>query len=162
MIKIEKNEVHDLCAEGLSDGYFAHFKGSTISFTVFHAERRVYVVEIDHQAYKTEDKTEAIEFYCSFIIRNLPNLEYFVVDGAGEGYLYQMRFAQEDGNSEAHLSKSSIENYWVLDPSDVNKEFLQELWDSKELSYWYFVPHDMRYLRRTIKQILMSALSSCE
>ena len=133
MIKLTKQEVETLYIEnGYTDGHFAVFNcdGSSlglgftgsISFSIY--DNGVFVIEINDQAYKTESRDEAIKFYSDFIYENALYLKYLVTDGASDGYLYQAEGSDED---EITIYKSSVNEYWVLSPSDVNEEYLSEL-----------------------------------
>ena len=133
MQAITKQEVENLYIEnGYSDGHFAVFNcagsglglgfSGCISFSIY--ENGVFVIEINGQAYKTESRNEAIKFYSDFIHENALYLSYLVTDGATDGYLYQAEYSDED---EITIYKSSVNEYWVLSPSDVSEEYLAEL-----------------------------------
>ena len=167
MLEITKQEVENLYIEcGLTDGNFAVFKGSSlnhISFEIYHdAEQSkyigVYVVRVNNSYFKTLNRDEAIQMYCDFIRQNLLYLSYLVINGADNGYVYQIEIDAE--NDEVLYYRTSVGDYCVTDTSEVNEAFLKELRDKREKGHFYFLPVDLTYIEEHLEKIIRTELEA--
>jgi hypothetical protein len=168
MQKITKQELSRLFDESgfVTDGQnFAQFTcgGSSlglgfsgvIRFDVYdknESDKPVFVVEINDQAYKTEDKNEAIAFYSDFICENLTYLDFICI---ARTKVYQALGTDED---EITIYRTEGEDEFY-EASDLPEGVLAELRDRAIKTYVGVVGHNFCDLQNKMKTIIDNELA---